>query len=222
MIINPYVFGGAAPTPSNTYIGTTVDGSVLTTFTFTGVSIGAADSTRRVVVACSNDQAAARTVSSATIAGGAATVHVTPSSLEASAIFSRLVPTGTTATITVTWSGICAGMLIHVWSQINETSATPTATANDVAYSAGVLSATINIPANGCLYGASATNQGASYSWTNTTERYDNPDPFGGADGTVYSAASSTGLSLETPRTITATIASPSSPVGSLVLVSWG
>lgn len=221
-IINPYAFGSTVALPSNTYIGSTVDTGILTTYTFTGVNIGTADATRRVVVIAQAAIASARTLSSGTIAGGAATVHVTPSSSESTAIMSRLVAAGTTATITITWSGGVAGAIIHVFSQLNETSATPTATANDVSYSAGVLSATINIPANGCLYCGSATNQGASYTWTNSTERYDDPDPFGGGDGTVYSVASSTGLSLETPRTITATIASPSTPIGSLALLSWG
>jgi hypothetical protein len=98
---------GAYPTAS--YIGTasaTVSGS---SSSASGVNIGPASADRLVVV-CIGYQSGSKTVTSATIAGIAATVVQTNAvNGENTAIISANVPTGTTGTIAINYSGANTG-----------------------------------------------------------------------------------------------------------------
>ncbi len=73
-------------------------------FTATAASIGTASASRRVV--CTAARENGRSLTSATIGGIAATVHTTGVTSNAScAVFSAIVPTGTTADIVMTMNG---------------------------------------------------------------------------------------------------------------------
>lgn len=216
------MYGGVATPASNTFIGSAVDTSnQATTYTFSTQGIGAADGTRRVIVGWAGfGSAGARSLSSATIAGTSATIHVNISSIDTSGFFSTLIPTGTTATIVLVFTGAMGNCGIGIWRQINETSSTVHATATDITISASALSASLNIPNNGCLYAVTKFTTITAppiTAWTNATERYD-----GSIEGTAdqHSGASETGLATETPRTVTATF-SGSGLSGSLSLMSW-
>src|SRR5262245_51584457 len=126
---------GAAVTPiSNTFTAVSASDTVnRTTYTFTGLSIGAADATRRVICAVHWDanSVGGQTISSATIGGVSATIHGTAIDETSGSyvqFISALVPTGTTATVSVTFGGGNAACFVAVWRQINESSSTPFAT----------------------------------------------------------------------------------------------
>jgi hypothetical protein len=213
-------FGSGTPAPSNTFTDSVVDATNLTTYTFTSRAIGAVDSTRRVVVGVAWGNSIARTLSSATIGGVGATIHVQTGAgnLDGSALISAAVPTGTTATIVVTLTAGALNCGIAVWSLLNATGS-PSATASDNTTSADALSVGVNVPANGslfCICAMVGSGAGRTFTWTNATERVDAPLEV----SDVYSAASETGLGVETPRTITAT-ASASVIGGSLCLMTW-
>jgi hypothetical protein len=198
-------FGGAAA-PSNTFESTTSLSTNLTTYSFATQGIGAADATRRVVVGVAWGHTLTRTLSSATIGGVGATIHVQTNAvnIDGTALISAAVPTGTTATIDITFSGGAINCAIATWSLLNATGS-PSATASDNTVAANALSVALNVPANGSLFAIAETlGSGGvprTHTWTNATER---------ADATIetsdaYTAASETGLGVETPRTVTAT-----------------
>lgn len=214
--------------PSVTFVATTASAAA-TNHTFTGASIGAADATRRLIVALQwANSVAHRTISSFTIDVGAGAVsmgaaHVTVSSGDGFvggdlAIYSILAPSAaTTATFQVNTSGANTLMQLSVFRALNETSTTPFATMSDTSASGGALNASINITTNGWLVAAS--NEGGisltGVSWTNATEQYDTGS--GGRSGALES-----GLAAQTGRSITATIAASSAFQGCMGGVSWG
>lgn len=195
-----------------------VDGSNLTTYSFASQDIGAADATRRVIVALSaSGSISARTLSSATIAGVGATIHVNINSIDHFSIFSAQVASGTTATISVTLSGACIRAGIGIWRLINETSGTPHATASDATMSSNVLSLNIDVPSNGVLVaGGIYIGTAATASWSGATERYDAALEGG---TTCHTGASETGLGSETGRAVSFTVTGGSS--GSLGAATW-
>lgn len=214
--------------PSLTFLQFTEDTVDSTTFTFAGQNLGAADVTRRIVVTVTwGDAATAATLSSATIAGVAATIHIQLAGSIAgrSAIISALVPAGTSGSIVINLSGgtpdRCA---IGAYRAINETVATPNATAQDLTATAGLFTTTINIPADGWVVGVAApataltpTNE----TWVGVTETYGGP--YGDASNVYRSGGFASGLPVETGRTISCTFpAATPATTGSLAAMSWG
>ncbi len=128
----PSPTGASGPSPIF-YRDTDIQSGPATGFTFTGKAIGPAASDRYVFVG-TMQHAATRTVSSMTVGGVSASLVVRQ---QGGSITSELwmanVPTGTTATIVVTWSGsvdlFCG---IGVWSATGLISTTPVATGGDV------------------------------------------------------------------------------------------
>lgn len=219
-------YGAAAPppAPSITFLQVTEDTSTQTTYTFAGVNFGAADSTRRIVVVVHFGSAIARTFNSGTIGGVGATIHLTAVNTAAMrvGIMSALVPTGTSGTITVTLSGTAAHCKIASYRALNETAGSPL-TANDIAGSAGLLTTTINVPANGWVVGgASFSLTGpSSHTWTGLTEQYD--APYGDAVDEYPTGGFQSGLSLQVGRTISVQSADTTTPAdGALAVISWG
>lgn len=218
----------AAPAipPTLIYIASTEDITNLTTYSFASQSIGAAHATRRVVVIVNWVSSGAVSLTSATIAGVAATIHVQVEGVgvdAGTAIISALVPTGTTGTIAFTLSGTALRGRIAVFRALNETAATPhrTATDNDAAFT-GVLTTTIDIPANGwVLTGAVffATPPHTGMSWVGANEDYD--AVAGEGTATRYGGAHQDGLPSQTGRAVTATCTG-TEPEGTLAAISWG
>lgn len=160
MLTFPVTFwGGAAG--SRTYITSpTPSFGSATTFTFTGVSLGSANGTSLVVVVVhvwdvSGD---GRKLSSASIAGVGATIHVnvvgTHSPVQgANAAIISAQTASTSGTISVTTSNTCIGCGVDVYRLTGLTSVTPTATASQTAGggAATSISTTISVPGNGIL-----------------------------------------------------------------------
>ena len=213
-------FGAAAP-PSLEFRTSVIDTTSLTTYSFAGVDIGGADPTRRVIVAASINSGSSRSTSSVTIAGVGATLHTNVAALDHVSLSSAQVAAGTTATISVTFSGGGTAGSIGVWRLVNETVGTPHATATDIVISGADLSVSLNVPTNGALVASVCddfTGGTGATAWTGAIEKYDS------AFDSVFfqvSGASETGLSLQTGRTVTATC-SGTSPRGSLAVLTWG
>ena len=161
------------------FTATTSSVTNATTYTFSAVDIGAADTNRMVVVAISTSSNAStvRTVSSATIGGVRATVHVqarlAAASFRSVHLISAVVPTGTTGDVVITMSGTMARMAIAVYRSIPG-STTPVNTASAGAGTSGaVTSRSVNLnvsnggffvlaAAGGSTAGLSASSSGAN------------------------------------------------------------
>ena len=96
-----------------------------TTISFTSVAFGAENSTRRIYVVVLARAASFRTVSSVTIGGVSATLFLNnPStSLGPFAVFGADVPTGTSGTVNVTFSGLVDTTVISVYQVLNQSTA---------------------------------------------------------------------------------------------------
>lgn len=217
----------AASTPASiSFIGSTENTTDGTSFTFTNHAIGTANATRRVVVVC-HFFAASNTVTSATIQGISATIHVQATEGGATnagiAIISALVPTGTTATIVLNLSASSTRAYVGVFSALHESVSSPFATATDITLTS---STTLDINANTSAGGwiVSGTTMGGAtagrtYTWTGVTESYDANS--GELNTRSYSGGCSTGLvSTETPRTVTV-VCSGAQDSGCGATMSW-
>lgn len=215
-----------------TYVTTpTVDTTDLTTYSFAGVSIGTADATRRVIVAVGWFSTTARTLSSATIAGVSATIHVTSGAgaggrFNGCALISAQVPTGTTASIDFTLSGAASWGIASVYRQVGEHTSTPHATTSDNTLSVAQddYDLLINIPSSGAVVAAAVTDVNGGtptgYAWTNAVEDFENASI---ETNGIWGSASQDGLSTETNRAVTCVLTSSTGTgVGCSVAMSWG
>lgn len=186
------------------------DDTSLTTYTFTTRAIGTADPNRSIVVAVGSPaNAANRTISTITL-GGSGMNAVGSSFLSSGGggafaevgLYILPFPSGTTATIVVTWSGAADRMAIGIFALYNITSQTPTAI-----FTSGANPATgsINISAGGVALAAVFAfhaSSALSYTWAGLTERYDQQFV---ATNLAYSGASDQFVTAQTGLTVTAT-----------------
>ncbi len=212
-----------AGTASLSFIAVTPDDSNLTTYSFAGQSLGAEDSTRRIVVVVHwDDSIDTRTLSSVTIAGVGATIHRQGNGgATGCAIASALVPTGTSGTISFTLSGAADRGAIGVYRAINEVNSSPHDTELDIVVSSGLLSVAIDIPAGGWVVAGvdfrGATGQ--SFTWTGLNEQYDTA--YGDAAAVYRTGGFQSGLGVQTGRTVSAQCTSTAAANGTLVAISW-
>ena len=205
--------------PNLEYIGTTVDNTVQTVFTFTDHAIGAATNAREVVVAITaNNSSNARTLSSVTIGGITATIHVSgaydPGEHPRVHLVSAPVPTGTTGTIVVTYSGNMGDCAVNVYRMTGHRSATPFGTVTDTSF-LGAPSGNLNIPDKGCaLAGMVNINAATAITWAGLTEDYDADS----TDGERFSAAHDQHMHKDSALTVSATGGSASALIAA---ASW-
>lgn len=199
--------GNAAPAVSLINRGVfATSASALTTYTFSSYGIGTASSTRRIIAILFGDNGTntGRTFSSATIGGISADVDATVSfdsgGSVAIGIVSATVPTGTTTTITATFSGSmgrAACWAVAVDNLLN-TAAYDTATAT----STDPLSTTINCLNEGYVLAGASTGSSGSWVWTGLTEQID--AAYGSSRGTtadLFPTANETGRSISADLT---------------------
>lgn len=168
------------------------DESDLTTYTFTDQAIGAAASERIVVCAiCAEGLAAgSRVLSSATIGGVSATIlkqqtNTTGSVDAVTAIIAAAVPSGTTATVVLTFS---AGMVRAACSTFRMVggSITPYATYSDTSVSHSPQSVSMNIPAlGGAVAACDFFATSGTTTWAGLTEAYDETAGYGTATASM-------------------------------------
>lgn len=153
MIVTPKIV-----VPSLSFVTTAVNTGTLTTYTFSGVSIGAVHPFRTLVVgAAGRGNGAARTITSLTVDGNAMASVVASASQNCSTGLFRLpYPTGTSANFVLTFSGSCANGGIAVWALYDLASDSPLATA---ATNTDNDPRTIDVAAQGILIAYSAIIQ---------------------------------------------------------------
>jgi hypothetical protein len=151
-------------------------------FTFSSIAIGTAAANRYVIVGI-GATATPTAVLSVTVGGIAATQVVSQvAGNSIAAIWIALVPTGTTATIVITFTGSTQKCSIGVWSA---TGISPTAlsTASSTANPASLALTTIN---GGFAIAHMEVDSTGTYTWTNATQRYaaniDSFSSYSGAD----------------------------------------
>lgn len=198
-----------------TFRGSAADSGNQTTYAdaeFQGLDIGAADSSRRVIVVCSGG-ILNRTISSATIGGVTATKIVELVQGSATiAILIAHVPTGTTMNFSVTWSGGQSRCGIAWWTATGLTSDTAHDTETSIANPGAVTISTLN---GGFMIAAAYNNSIRTYAWTDATERFE-LDEEGGAHLLSGADAATVGGNL----TVTATY-SGTTDVEEMVAASW-
>ncbi|TIM14459.1 MAG: hypothetical protein E5Y67_12330 [Mesorhizobium sp.] len=213
---------------SATFIGYTADTSNLTTYTFVGVDIGQAHPGREVWITVNRAGGiTSRPISSATIGGVAATIHEQQGLSDAvdqsvgSGIISAALPTGTTATIAITFSGANNLCVIGVNRVLNRTNVIATAGNIYTGANPNAPSTTIDVGANGALIAAvTSSAENGAIAWTGVTEVYDATESGGSApDQTRYSGALSTGLSVQVARPVSTSQTASSPPSGSALAV---
>lgn len=217
-MVNPGVFAGVIELARDTALYRET-ASPKSSWTSDARSIGPASSTRRVYAplfgfVTSNSS---RTLSSATIGGVSAAIHaqtsyfpVNPGPVLVGAVVSAVVPTGTTAAVAATFSGV----LIHfacgviALDRLNSGTAFDTATAS-VTASAISTGGAVDYSSGGYAMGivASTASDGTSPScaWSGLTESLDEfEDPASGLT-LAYSIGYLAGTPTTSGNTITAT-----------------
>lgn len=201
---------GAAPKPTYSYITQTSGGSG-TTVTFSGVSIGPADPSRRVVVCLTAPASGARRVDAFSIAGGGAAGTQNNASTLHNSVWSRVVASGTTADIEITMDGSVSYFGIAVYALYNLSSGL-TASASNTVTSATSNTDTVAVQEGGILIASHLISgfSTVSTTWTNATEDFDSG---------VRSSASAQELAEDAAYSVTA--AWSGSSASRLTLAAW-
>lgn len=201
------------------FLQDTTNTADLTTYTFASQNLGTADTDRCIIViAISRKAGAAHTLSSASIGGVSATIiqnqnnQVTNS--DTAAMFSAIVPTGTTGDIVVTWSTTVLRTAIMAYRVVGvDSCTTPYASAASTASDPSV---SLDVPAGGFAVGGGLSAAATTATWTGLTEN---------ADATLesfvtYSSASANFASESLSTTMTLDFVSSTETAG--VFASWG
>lgn len=163
-----------------------------------GVPFNVADATRRVVIVAHWEASAGvhRTISSATIGGIAATVHVnnpipgiSTTFMYGVGIFSAAVPTGTSGTVVINFSGGATLQRIGSFSLYGHAAGTTATASGDEADPSGDLTININAGTDGTVIAGACTHReigGDPYNLTGVTEAYQQADQ--GQDAGGYTA----------------------------------
>jgi hypothetical protein len=189
--------GGAEP-PTLSYQTTTESGTDTTTYTFAGTAIGAESAARYVVVATAG-VAGAGLINSVTLGGNGMTevVTVIGGAAMRGGIYILAVPTGTTASIVVTFANTQNRCGLAVWALYGLNSATAVDTATATAEG----SLNLDTQDGGIVVAYGQLNSsGQTMAWTGVT-----------ADATqtgenVKWSASASNVAAETPRTVSTNI----------------
>tara|TARA_Y100000031_G_C8217101_1_gene383991 strand:+ start:110 stop:1165 length:1056 start_codon:yes stop_codon:yes gene_type:complete len=218
------------PTATSSFTASAVDTTDASSYTFSSQAIGAADSTRIVVVGIATGDAnvGSPTINSVTVGGSSATAVIEQAALVRSkcAIYQRAIASGTTADIVVNLSGSAYGCGIGLWRMVGANSTVADTAADTAATnSSELLSTTIDVPANGVLIGV-ATAQSSSgdptFTWSEITERYEIGEWAGGGGDRGTSGASLDYATTQTGITVTCDQTNGNIYEGAMVLASWG
>lgn len=191
-----FLAGGKLPPAFITPVHNLTTGTDATIYTHNSINFGEAHKTRRifVVAGASNGTSGAGDVSSATIGGVAATIHLNNfQGLVKSAIFSAIVPTGTSGTISITYAAEMFQHGIAVYSSYYLLDTAPFDTASDTG---DALSLNLNVPDIGIIVAGGCWTTTGGTTMTGVTEYQDT------TDGRQFASGYATGLAAETNRTI--------------------
>lgn len=200
------------------YLAGTEDATDQTTYTFAAQSFGAAAADRHIAVAISTRANAARSISSVTIGGVAATpafvANNAASGADMAAIYVANVPTGATGSVVVVMSAAMVRCAIAVYRMTGLNSATPVDTAG-VAVTSAAPSVNLDVVAGGPVIGA--LKAAVSSTWSYLTENFDAASTE--ASGDAASFASVLAPSTVLNQVVTDTLSGSS--VAALAVASW-
>lgn len=223
ILIDPYRFGAAAAAPSVAYVSQNTGAGAASSHTFSSQSIGATGTNRVIIVAINAYVSGGVSLGTVTMdyGSGATTMHqcvVAYGTTTIAAIVSLAVPTGTTGTIVVNWSG-GNGQLVamSVYRAVDLTSATEVTTGNDTTPSTGAVSFTLNNNANSIMVMAATTIDGASWG-TYSSGLTEGSDQYV-SSSLAGASASGDFASANTPYTASATCGSGTRGVA--VAATW-
>jgi hypothetical protein len=211
MIPGTFIGSQAQSGPIGLYRATYGTSDNIGSFTVTNADLGN-PSSDRVIVAVLNYWEFDTTVgvSSFTVGGVSMTNRVVLGNLVSggtgsyvyAAIWSAIVPSGATGTISVAFTrGIERGCQFGIWSLYNLANAAPFATTSAATGSVNPANLTANVQPNDFgIVGASGVYGSASFSYTNATERYDVLSPDFARSGADFQATA-----VQSPRTVTIT-----------------
>src|SRR6202049_122170 len=196
------------------------------TFNFAGTNLGTAIGTSLVVVVVHgwDTPGDGRKLSSASIAGVGATIHVnvvgtSAAVQDASCAIISATTVSASGTISLTFSAAVVACGIDVYRLNNLVSATPTATASNTTGSGTSLSTTINIPGNGVLIqGISLFANAVNPSLTGSGSTQDNEETVPGDADLAEWAGSLDTLPSQSKRTISGSF---STGAAALVGAAW-
>ncbi len=152
-----------------------IDATDAATYTYSNKNIGTAAADRIVLVGILGGSTTARTISSVTIGGIAATVrHTQNEGVHTAALYEATVPTGTTATIVVNWSGAHNRCAIVWWTATGLTSGVPVDTDGGWIRAAGATVINLTTVAGGFVIGFAVHPNplSGSITWSTLTEEF--------------------------------------------------
>jgi hypothetical protein len=204
---------------SVTFTDSDSTGSNLTVYTFSGLSLGTAQTGRKIVVgACGAGGGSARTITGITVAGSDCTLvkQGTADGESAADLYQVELASGTTGDVVVTFSGAPSRAAVGVFAVYDAA----TAVHDTGGSNANPATDTLNIPAGGVAIGYQYTGHGSTrtFTWTNLTEDLD--QTFDG----VYDSQTGASAAFATVQTGLAITCTPSGSTGRQVMViaSWG
>jgi hypothetical protein len=155
--------------PALAFLGPTSTTASSSSYSYSSVNIGAATADRLVIVgALWGSASGTQTVSSLSIGGTAATQVVMEGG--GAGIFARLVSSGTTATIAVTFPSAVTSCGIYVWTLIDYQSSTAVDTVTD---NSSPLSQSLTTSGGGVIVAVARASGSAGFTWTGLTEQDD-------------------------------------------------
>ncbi len=187
-----------------------------TTLGFTDCAIGTAAPNRYVIFGVRGAGAGIGTATGGSVGGVAATVATTiaQGSNSVGVCIAGPIPSGTTATITATFSAQSLRTGIAWWTVTGLTAVAALASGISTA-SPG--STTITVRQGGFAVGIMGQNNVSTTAWTNLTERSETND----GDGAMFSSADSDGVTANGTRDISCTYSVVDTNRG-MIAVSWG
>ena len=150
------------------------------TYSFATQDFGNPEGDRHIIVGVSGRANLARTLTSVTIGGVAATHLATANDAgggtDIAALYIAAVPAGSTGTVAVVFSDVMLRCAIMVWKMPGARNATAFATQTDTTLTGSVYSVSIDVPANGAavgMYWCGLSAGSASVTWAGLTEDFD-------------------------------------------------
>lgn len=209
---------------SDTYVDSS---SNLTTYTLPDFDVGAPASDRRIFgIIHWSEGGVHRSLSSVTLGGVSAAIHQQKGHSGGTtglgvAIVSAVIPSGTTASCSITFSGICSGVAFSSIRTTGMTRSTPfDSDFDENQVTTADLTSSTNVDSKGLIIAAMTGSTNAvndAVTWTGANEQYD----LATAAGVHGSMAWQSGLAAETGRTILADITPRANSGNDLVVVSW-
>lgn len=198
LLVNQLIgFGAGGGSASASFVSSGSSASDLTTYTFAGLSMGAASADRYIVVGCWGAAAAGRTISGVTVGGVAATQLVALATWVGAptAIYVVPLPTGATASVVITFNAgmvrsQCAVFAVYGLTRSGTAVATAT-TATD----GGSLN--MNVQPGDVVIACASGNTTGDATWTGLTEAYDTA-----VESQKFTAAYANITAAESPRTM--------------------